>query len=291
MGSLAAERVSGWRTALKLGRVSNVPTVWSNVIAGSALAGGASLRLTIAIAIAISLMYVAGMFLNDAFDRNVDAVERPERPIPAGEIAPEAVYVVGFSLLIVGMVALAAINDGAGLAGLTLGGAILLYNWHHKRNPVAPFVMGLCRALVYVVAAASTAAVSLTSAVLIPAVSMLAYVAGLTYTARLEHLGRIGSLWPLLLLAAPVGVALVRTDLSVPFVLALVGLAGCALRVAQLLHRRGPKDVSSAVGMLIAGIALNDALFASSTGATYAAYACLGCFALTLVLQRYVPAS
>ncbi len=41
MGSLATRRVSGWRTALKLGRVSNLPTVWSNVIAATALAGGA----------------------------------------------------------------------------------------------------------------------------------------------------------------------------------------------------------------------------------------------------------
>ncbi len=290
MGSLATERVSGWRTALKLGRVSNVPTVWSNVIAGSALAGGAPLHLVIAISISISLMYVAGMFLNDAFDRNIDAVERPERPIPAGEITSDAVFVVGSSLLIVGIIALAAVNDGAGLAGLALGGAILLYNWHHKRNPAAPFVMGLCRALVYV-AAATAAAASLTNAVLIPAAAMLVYVAGLTYTARLENLDRIGSLWPILLLAAPVAVAITRTDLSLPFNLALIALAGCALRVAQLLHQRGAGDVSRAVGMLIAAIALNDALFAAATGATYAAYACIGCFALTLVLQRYVPAS
>jgi hypothetical protein len=290
MGSLATERVSGWRTALKLGRVSNLPTVWSNVIAGSTLAGGAPLHLVIAISIIISLMYVAGMFLNDAFDRNVDAVERPERPIPAGEFTADAVFVIGFSLLIVGIVTLAAVNDGTGLAGLVLGGAILLYNWHHKRNPVAPFVMGLCRALVYV-AAATAAAASLTNAVLIPAAAMLAYVAGLTYTARLENLDRLGSLWPVLLLAAPVAVALLRTDFSVPFMVALTALAGCAWRVAQLLRRRGPKDVSSAVGLLIAAIALNDALFASTTGGTNAAFACIGCFALTLVLQRYVPAS
>jgi 4-hydroxybenzoate polyprenyltransferase len=290
MGSLAAERVSGWRTALKLGRVSNVPTVWSNVIAGSALAGGAPLQLVAAISIIISLMYVAGMFLNDAFDRKIDAVERPERPIPAGEITADAVFVVGFSLLIAGIVALAAINDGVGLAGLALGGTILLYNWHHKRNPAAPFVMGLCRALVYV-AAASAAAAALTNAVLIPAAAMLAYVAGLTYTARLENLDRIGSLWPLLLLAAPGAVAFSRADFSLPFVIALIALAGCALRVSQLLHRRGAGDVSSAVGMLIAAIALNDAMFASTTGETYAPYACIGCFALTTVLQRYVPAS
>jgi 4-hydroxybenzoate polyprenyltransferase len=42
---------------------------------------------------------------------------------------------------------------------------------------------------------------------------------------------------------------------------------------------------------LIAAISLNDALFATTTGMDYAAFACLACFALTLGLQRYVPAS
>lgn len=290
MGSLATGRVSGWRTALKLGRVSNLPTVWSNVIAGSALVGGAPLHLVATLAIAISGMYVAGMFLNDAFDREIDARERPERPIPAGEITADAVVVVGASLLIAGMVSLAAINDRVGLAGLVLGAAILLYNWHHKGNPFAPFVMGLCRALVYV-AAASAVTATLPQAVLIPAAATLAYVAGLTYAARVESLGRIGSLWPLLLLSAPVAVGLASTDFSLPALFALAAMAVCAARVANLLRRRAAGDVSRAVGLLIAVIALNDALFASTTGATYAAVACLACSALTLILQRYVPAS
>ena len=199
-------------------------------------------------------------------------------------------FVVGASLLIAGMVSLAAINDRVGLAGLVLGGAILLYNWHHKGNPFAPFVMGLCRALVYV-AAASAVTVTLPQAVLVPAAATLAYVAGLTYAARMENLDRIGSLWPLLLLAAPVAVGLARTDFSLPAIVALAAIAVCARGVAQLLRRRAAGDVSRAVGLLIAVIALNDALFASTTGATYAAFACLACFALTLVLQRYVPAS
>lgn len=290
MGSLATRRMSGWRTALKLGRVSNLPTVWSNVIAGCALAGGAPLNLVVTIALAVSAMYVAGMFLNDAFDRNIDARERPDRPIPAGEVSPDAVIVGGASLLIGGMVALAAVSNGAGVAALALAGAILLYNWHHKGNPAAPFVMGLCRGLVYV-AAALAIVPDLPPAVLVPAVALLAYVAGLTYTARQESLDKVANLWPLPLLAAPAAVVLAGTDYSLPVVIALVALAACAVRVGQLLVRRAAGDVSRAVGLLIAAISLNDALFATTTGVTYAPFACLACFALTLVLQRYVPAS
>lgn len=290
MGSLATGRVSSWRTALKLGRVSNLPTLWSNVIAGSALAGGAPLHLVVMVAIAVSAMYVAGMFLNDAFDRNIDARERPDRPIPAGEASVDAVFVVGGSLLVAGVVGLAAVNELAGLAGLALAGAILLYDWYHKGNPVAPFVMGLCRALVYA-AAAFAVAPQLSGTVLVAAAALLAYVAGLTYTARQESLDKVANLWPLPLLAAPLVVALAGSDFSPTAFIALAALAACAARVGHWLLRRGPGDVSRAVGLLIAAISLNDALFATTTEVNYAPIACLACFALTVALQRYVPAS
>ena len=126
---------------------------------------------------------------------------------------------------------------------------------------------------------------------LIAAAATLAYVAGLTYTARLESLDRVASLWPLPLLAAPVIVAINGTNFSAAAIIALIALAACGVRVAQLLSRRSRGDVGRAVGLLIAAIALNDALFATTTGVAYAPIACLACFALTLVLQRYVPAS
>lgn len=290
MGSLATGRVSSWRTALKLGRVSNLPTVWSNVIAGGALAGGASLHATVGVALAVSAMYVAGMFLNDAFDRNIDARERPERPIPAGEVAADSVFVVGGALLTIGVVSLAVVDGSVGIAGLALAAAILLYNWRHKGNPLAPFVMGLCRALVFIVAGLAVTA-DLPRELLLAAGATLAYVAGLTFTARLESIDRLARVWPLAMLAAPLCVGIAGTDFSAPAVIALVGLAACGVRVTQLLRRRASGDVSQAVGLLIAAIALNDALFATTTGETHAAYACIACFVLTLVLQRFVPAS
>ncbi|HLY88157.1 MAG TPA: UbiA family prenyltransferase, partial [Acetobacteraceae bacterium] len=73
--------------ALKLGRVSNLPTVWSNVLTGMALAGAATAdcRLLILV-VSLSLFYIGGMFLNDAFDHGFDAKARPERPIPSGQV-------------------------------------------------------------------------------------------------------------------------------------------------------------------------------------------------------------
>src|SRR5262245_25196238 len=93
-----------WRTYLALGRVSNLPTVWTNALAGMALAGAlVSVGTAVALGLVLTLFYVGGMFLNDAFDREIDRVERPERPIPSGRISAAAVFRIGFGLLALGL--------------------------------------------------------------------------------------------------------------------------------------------------------------------------------------------
>ena len=74
--------------ALRLGRVSNLPTVWSNALAGMVLASGApDATLLLGLMLGFSASYTSGMFLNDAFDASFDQVHRPERPIPSGQIS------------------------------------------------------------------------------------------------------------------------------------------------------------------------------------------------------------
>src|SRR5262245_13283313 len=77
---------------LRLGRVSNLPTVWTNVLAGVVLAGGRPQPRLLTLWTALSCFYVGGMFLNDAFDRQVDARERAEGPITSGEKVGTEVY-------------------------------------------------------------------------------------------------------------------------------------------------------------------------------------------------------
>ncbi|MDB4981040.1 MAG: hypothetical protein JWM82_1792, partial [Myxococcales bacterium] len=143
------------RTALTLGRVSNLPTVWTNVMAGVAFNAAPTAGVIIPVALAASLLYVAGMFLNDAFDAKWDAAHRPERPIPAGTVSARTVFAGGFGLMALGLAILwvGPGGDRAVLPGLVLAGLIVVYDASHKRNPVAPIVMGLCRVAVYVTAA------------------------------------------------------------------------------------------------------------------------------------------
>jgi 4-hydroxybenzoate polyprenyltransferase len=173
-----------WRSYLLLARVSNLPTVWTNVAAGAIgtrvdLDPSAFIRTILA----MSLFYSGGMFLNDAFDADSDSRLRPSRPIPSGGVTRAEVIVAGVALLGAGE-ALLAPAASALLLGLLLAAVIVWYDSRHKRNPAAPVLMGACRALVYCIAAA--AAGSLPPAVLAGAAVLGLYVAGLTVVARLS---------------------------------------------------------------------------------------------------------
>jgi 4-hydroxybenzoate polyprenyltransferase len=284
------------RVALQLGRISNLPTVWTNTLAGVVLAGGATGDARVPwLMLALSLCYVAGMFLNDAFDREFDARHRPERPIPAGKVSATTVFGAGFGMLAAGVALLAWVGygfpEGTGwrpaAAGLVLGATIVFYDWHHKENPLSPIVMGLCRVLVYV-AAAYAFAIDPPQRVFAMAILLLCYLIGLTYVAKQEHLERVANLWPLAFLAVPLlwGLQASLTDAIV----AGIGLLFLlwVLYALSFLRRRRPGDVPRAVGGLLAGICLWDALVMAAVGHPSVAALALVLFGLTLLLQRYV---
>jgi hypothetical protein len=283
--------------ALRLGRISNLPTVWTNTLVGVTLAGGASFDARVPLLmVALSLFYIGGMFLNDAFDREFDARTRPDRPIPAGQVTASTVFGSGFGMLGMGVLLLVAVGyafaDGTGwrapASGLLLAAAVVLYDSYHKNNPLSPLLMGVCRMLVYITAALAISA-SLPAALVVAALVLLAYLIGLTYTAKREHLNELGSVWPLAALAVPMiyGVVVaLRSPLVWPFLLLLIGWVLYAL---WLLRRRGPGDVPRAVVSLIAGIPLVDAVILCGAGAVQLSVVAVVAFVLTLALQRVVP--
>ncbi|MCA9188354.1 MAG: UbiA family prenyltransferase [Planctomycetales bacterium] len=103
------------------------------------------------------LMYMAGMALNDVFDVEVDARERPQRPIPSGAIRLADATRIGWGLLLAGWLCgvLAGWLPGnasgmpwrSGLLATLLAGAIVLYDGVLKQTSAGPAVMGVCRFL------------------------------------------------------------------------------------------------------------------------------------------------
>src|SRR2546423_2127693 len=153
--SLSSSVLRYLRALLILGRVSNLPTVWSNILAGWWLGGADSSGKLPWLFAGATFLYLGGMFLNDAFDAVFDRQYRPERPIPSGHIGRRAVWKFGFVFIAVGAGCLWFLSDLTGALGLALALCILLYDATHKHVSFAPVIMGACRLLLYLTAAAS----------------------------------------------------------------------------------------------------------------------------------------
>ena len=163
----------------------------------------------------------------------------------------------------------------------------MLYNAHHKGNPLSPLVMGLCRVFV-VVTAAFGVSTHLPGQVWLAALALLCHLIGLTYIAKQEHLDRIGSLWPLGFLAVPVlyGVWL---SLAVPAAgVPLVLYIGVLVFALSRLRRRARGDVPRAVVTLIAGMSVLDGVVLAGAGHVLAAVLAVAAFGFTLLLQKWV---
>jgi 4-hydroxybenzoate polyprenyltransferase len=98
------------------------------------------------------MLYLSGMVLNDVFDAPLDALERPDRPIPSGRVSLRAAKRLGFGLWLGGVLAAAACsllaNDWRPVTvSVALAVVILLYNSALKGYRIAPLLMGECRFL------------------------------------------------------------------------------------------------------------------------------------------------
>jgi hypothetical protein len=289
--NVVAVQAPSAHTLLRLGRVSNLPTVWTNVIAGATIANlAASLIDAAVVGLAMTAFYVGGMYLNDFFDRDIDARERRGRPIHAGDISAGAVSAIGFILLAVGIVLLMRFGLLTVIWGLALAAAIALYDVWHKGNVFAPVIMGLCRALVYL---ATGAAVSgeVRFALIAGAIALATHVIGLTYAAKQENLNQIGRLWPLAILAGPLLFALPGTSNGWLVVIGCLLLCAADIAAVRLLARRtAPDAVPRAVSMLIAAICLVDALaVARYGGGILLAFVCASSYFLTRLFQTAIP--
>ena len=274
---------SAW---LRMARVSNTPTTVSDAVAGAVLvAPFAPAGPAAVVAVAIALFYTAGMILNDVMDLAIDRRERPERPLPSGEVSVRAAVAAVVALFVAGEVLLALRDWRAAAAGLGLIALIVIYDAWHKGNAISPLLMAACRAMVYVVAGLAIAG-ALNEELWGAAAMMLIYVVGLTQVAKAES-GGLAARWPVVAVLAPaVYWAKELPDAAVAMLIAAFLLwAGNALWLVLAKHRIGAGVVS-----LIAGIAIYDALVVAGAGGSAVAVAvCLAAFAVTIALQTKIP--
>jgi len=141
------------RAYLTLTRPANLVTAIADVLAGMAIAHYFLVPAPAAapvgwLALATVGLYGGGVVFNDVFDAELDAVERPERPIPSGVVPKQAAALWGSALLLIGVAASFMVNPTAGLLAIGIAVASLIYDRFGKHHAyLGPLNMGLCRGL------------------------------------------------------------------------------------------------------------------------------------------------
>jgi 4-hydroxybenzoate polyprenyltransferase len=280
------------RTLLVLGRVADLPTVWSNCLAGWWLGGGGNYWKLPFLLLGVSALYTGGAFLNDAFDADSDRQRRPERPIPAGKISAPLVWQIGFGQLVAGIFLLLFCSQLSAGAAILLALFILLYNFSHKFFTAAPWLLGACRFWIYVIASAA-GVWGLNGWPILGGVALAFYTAGLGGVARQKSNQRTVPLRPLLWLAAPILLALAMNTGSFRLRAAwiafgLVAWTGWCARKIFL----GGGNIALIGSNLFAGIVLVDWLAVAPQIPLWpSAPVFLALFGLTKWLQKFAPAA
>ena len=177
------------RALLATGRIANLPTVCSNVLAGFWLSsslypacclGSISQDKMIVpllfLMLSCCMIYVAGCMLGDAVDLAFDRKNRPSRPIPQGILTARSVRSASYVLFALALIILFFVTPVTALLneyqakflsvrwteaiqtheivfGLLLSGVVTCYAFHHKKNkPAALIMMGSCRFLLVILA-------------------------------------------------------------------------------------------------------------------------------------------
>ena len=280
------------RTLLVLGRVSNLPTVWSNCVAGWWLAGGGNFWKLPLLLLGVSALYTGGMFLNDAFDVDFDQQRRASRPIPSGKISLEAVWRFGWAWLALGILCLLFVGKIAGVFAVVLAIFILIYNATHKFITASPWLMGACRFWVYVIAG-TTGTNGLNGWPIWCGAALALYIVGLSYVARRESSREKIPHRPLILLAAPVFLAMLMNageNRVAAIWLSLILILWIAFCVRSIFQP-GEVNVGRIVSGLLAGIVFVDWVAVAPVCPHGLSFTFLILFGATILLQRFIPAT
>ncbi|MGY2289786.1 UbiA family prenyltransferase [Pseudomonas sp. SDO528_S397] len=285
------------KTWLTLGRVSNLPTVWTNTLAAALLASSAgalappSSLVWGLLLCALSLLYLAGMLLNDLLDADWDRQHHNPRPITLGLVSRQQVGLATLLLLALACAAVLGLSRVIDQPHWLLAGAVLLtgcivcYNLLHKKYAHSVWLMGACRSALYLTAAASLAVPA--QPIWLCAVLLGVYISGLTYLARQEQRNHVLSRVPLLLMLSPLALTFYATGVWFWPVL-LLWLAWLGWHYWRHLADPRHRQVRAFIGAGLAALPLFDALVLAVADQPLGSLVCVSVFFLLPHFQRWI---
>ncbi len=214
-------------------------------------------------------LYAGGVVFNDVCDAQLDAVERPERPIPSGVIAKTSAVYFGALLFTIGIVLATVTGILSGLLAVLIAVSCVIYDRWAKPHPFfGPLNMGICRGLNLLL---GMSILSLTQVALYwLAVVPVLYIAAVTLISRGEvHGGKRSSIWTALFLYIVVVVIIVavgawanRTFITAVFLVLFIAFIFPPL-LSALRTLSGPL-VGKAVKSGVLGLILMNAAWAAA---------------------------
>lgn len=185
MNTATLSRNSLW-AYLQLLRPANIVTAWADVLAGFAASLYVGELTPLAwLLLATTGLYGGGIVFNDVFDAQLDAVERPERPIPSGRASVLGATILGSSFLSVGVIAALQVSWKSATVAAIVASAALLYDAVGKHNAVfGPINMGVCRGANLLLGV--SVAPAMVGEYWYLALIAIAYIAGITTLSRDE---------------------------------------------------------------------------------------------------------
>lgn len=284
---------------LRLMRPANIVTSIADVLAGIAITGfftrqamePAKLLSVLLLCLATSGLYGGGVVFNDVFDAELDAVERPERPIPSGAVSLRHASMLGSFLFLVGITSAFLVNVLAGLIAVSIVLAALVYDkWGKHQAFLGPLNMGICRGL-NLLLGMSILASSLVSYWFLAFIPVI-YISSITMISRGEvHGGNRGLLYGasflyLLVIGSIFYFGWERQTISVTVLFLLIfGWMIFRPLVAAMSHPSGINIGKSVKAGVIALIVM-DASLAAAFGSVYPALVILFLLPFSIWLSR-----
>lgn len=290
---------------LRLMRPANIITAIADVLAGIVIAGYITdidslqyVRWEPVFCLVLSTigLYGGGVVFNDVFDADLDAVERPERPIPSGLVPKQQAAWWATVLLLIGVLSasMLAYFHGTWLPGIlafAIAIAALVYDkWSKHHDWAGPLNMGLCRGLNLLLGMSiiHNAVLQYWWIAIVPVI----YIAAITMISRGEvHGGRRYVLHAAAgLYALVIGCILLWAIYNDQWPVTLVFLLLFALMICLPLQKaiRDPagKNIGKAVKAGVIGLILMNAAWVAAFGSVYFACAMLLLLPVSVKLAR-----
>lgn len=249
-------------------------------------------------------LYLGGMVLNDVFDAALDAIERPERPIPSGRITIRAATIAGALLMISGIISAAFAGVTSLTVALMIAVAVIAYNAGLKASAAGPLAMATCRFLNLLLGTSSGISLSglSTGSGIEVACGLGLYILGVTWFSRSEtgsgH--RLGMLTGIVLLLGGLGVdamAVYRNGATTAatnggcMAILLLGL-NMAMRATKAITHPHPIVVQKTVGLMLLSLIFLDAIMVFSlSGDAKLAAIVIALVGPAILLRKVIPMS